>query len=102
MIIVQMEYSPGSADLPPFISWIARIDVNTYDCKGVSLKQSKKCKSPAKFLYVNRNGSIDFYCRNHLDIYKLNASLYGKDATEEKRCERWIRNHTTDTRGLLK
>lgn len=105
MITVRMDYDPGSPDLPPFIPWIARIDAKIHACQGISLKNSKPCRSQARYLYIHKNGVFNIWCRNHLDTNILSADLYPMgNLKEQERCQKWIKKNTTDSRvqGLLK
>ena len=103
MITVKIDFDPGSADLPPFIPWIARIDAKTHMCQEITLGRRKPCNFHARFLYIYLDGTFGMFCRNHLDTKILNADIYPLGNIEEqKRCEKWIKANTTDTRGLLK
>jgi len=104
MIRVYLDFDPGSPDLPPFIPWIARIDAKVFKCEGISLKHNKPCTLHARFIYVDQDGILNYFCRNHLGTNRLNAESYPLHGNieEQKRCERWVQKNTTDTRGLFK
>jgi len=94
---IVVTFDGKSKNLPAIIPWIARIYTKGYECQGVTASNNK-CKLQAGFIYINKDGTQNHYCRTHLDIERFSGEFYGhrtiKDFEEQRRCERWIKKNT--------
>lgn len=85
----------GSRELITHLPWVAELPPRVFDCEGGKLRRGKSipCKMHATYLYVDKDGTLNMWCRNHVEVFRIGE--YAEREDESQRCHRWLTKHGT-------